>query len=258
MNPYLENPEFWTEVHHLLIGILAETLNPQLLPAYRAAIEQRIYQLDGEDALFVGIPDASVERTQTTARSAPSNLAVAPPPNVAPSTPTSVTIPLPMEIRESYLEVRSVATREVITVIELLSPSNKRSGRGRDTYHDKRQAVLGSRTHLVEIDLLSSGEPMPCSAPANPGSYRILISRGDLRPQADLYRFNLPDPIPIFPLPLPAGSTEPVIDLHVLLDQVYDRAGYPVVIQYQDEPTSTLSPSDRAWLDGVLRSQRLR
>jgi hypothetical protein len=68
MNPYLENPEFWLEVHHLLIGILAETLNPQLLPTYRAAIEQRVYQLDGTDALFVGIPDANVERV--AARSA--------------------------------------------------------------------------------------------------------------------------------------------------------------------------------------------
>ncbi|MDX2213075.1 MAG: DUF4058 family protein [Oculatellaceae cyanobacterium bins.114] len=61
MNPYLENPELWTEVHHLLIGILAETLNPQLLPHYRAVIEKHVYQMDGEDAVLVGISNVNVE-----------------------------------------------------------------------------------------------------------------------------------------------------------------------------------------------------
>ncbi len=69
MNPYLENPELWTELHHLLIGILAETLNPQLLPKYRAAIEKRVYQMSGEDALFVGIPDVTVERSRSVLES---------------------------------------------------------------------------------------------------------------------------------------------------------------------------------------------
>lgn len=60
MNPYLENSELWTKLHHLLIGILAETLNPQLLLKYRAAIEKRVYQMSGKDALVVGIPDVTV------------------------------------------------------------------------------------------------------------------------------------------------------------------------------------------------------
>ncbi|NJL47817.1 MAG: DUF4058 family protein [Leptolyngbyaceae cyanobacterium SM2_5_2] len=56
MNPYLEHPELWPEVHHLLMGLLAETLNPQLLPTYRAAIEKRVYELSGEEAVLIGIP----------------------------------------------------------------------------------------------------------------------------------------------------------------------------------------------------------
>ncbi|MBE9141210.1 DUF4058 family protein, partial [Nodosilinea sp. LEGE 07088] len=60
MNPYLENSDLWPEVHHLLISLLAETLNPQLLPTYRVAIEKRVYQLSGEDALLIGIPDVAI------------------------------------------------------------------------------------------------------------------------------------------------------------------------------------------------------
>jgi len=76
MNPYLEMREFWPEVHHLLISILAETLNPQVLPKYRVAIEKRVYQMNGDDALFVGIPDVTVKRQRTATNQSQSNVAV--------------------------------------------------------------------------------------------------------------------------------------------------------------------------------------
>jgi hypothetical protein len=253
MNPYVENPELWTEVHHLLIGILAETLNPQLLPKYRAAIEKRVYQMNGEDALFVGIPDVTVERSRTAAQS-PSNVAIAPPP----ATPVTVTVPMPTEFREGYLEIREVVTKEVVTVIEVLSPTNKRLGKGREAYEEKRREVLGSRTHLVEIDLLRSGEPMPIRGSSIQSNYRILVSRGDRRPRAELYVFNLQDAIPTFPLPLRSEDVEPTIDLHSLLDLAYDRAGYGVVVDYSREPVPALSEADAAWVDTLLRQKGFR
>ena len=261
MNPYLENPELWTEVHHLLIGILAETLNPQLLPKYRAAIEKRVYQMNGEDALFVGIPDVTVERSRsvperessTAASQTPSNVAVAPPP----ATPVNVTVPMPIEFREGYLEIREVATKEVVTLIEVLSPTNKCPGKGREAYEEKRREVLGSRTHLVEIDLLRSGEPMPVSGSIQ-GSYRILVSRGDRRPRAELYAFSLQDAIPTFPLPLRSEDIEPTIDLHSCLDLAYDRAGYGIVIDYNREPVPALSEADAVWVDTLLRQKGCR
>ena len=254
MNPYLENPEFWPEVHHLLIGILAETLNPQVLPKYRVAIEKRVYQMNGDDALFVGIPDVTVERSRTVTKESQSNVAVATPP----STPVTVTVPVPLELREGYLEVREVATKEVVTVIEVLSPSNKRPGKGRETYEEKRREVLGSRTHLVEIDLLRGGEPMPVSGSNIQGNYRILVSRSDRRPRADLYVFNLQDIIPTFPLPLQAEDAEPIIDLHQNLDQVYDRAGYVFAIDYSREPLPPAAPTNAEWIDALLREKQLR
>lgn len=261
MNPYLEDPELWTEVHHLLIGILAETLNPQLLPKYRAAIEKRVYQMNGEDALFVGIPDVTVEdsrrvletESRTDASQKLSNVAVAPPP----ATPVTVIVPMPTEFREGYLEIREVATKEVVTVIEVLSPTNKRPGKGREAYQEKRRQVLGSRTHLVEIDLLRGGEPMPVSGSVQ-GNYRILVSRGDRRPRAELYVFNLQDAIPSFSLPLRSLDVEPTINLHPLLDLAYDRAGYGVVIDYNRETVPALFETDAKWVDALLRQKGSR
>jgi Protein of unknown function (DUF4058) len=249
MNPYLETPELWPEVHHLLISILAETLNSQLLPRYRVAVEKRVYQSDGDDTLFVGIPDATVERFRNAPAytNAPASVAI----------PVTVMLPMPLEIREGYLEVRDVATKEVVTVIEVLSPSNKRAGRGRDAYETKRRDILVSQTHLVEIDLLRGGDAMPYSSNLTTHQYRILISRSQQRPRADLYGFNLRDPIPAFPLPLRSQDSEPVIDLHALLDLVYDRAGYAVMIDYQQSPLPALSESDWIWSKQILQSAGL-
>ena len=63
--------------------------------------------------------------------------------------------------RVRYLEVRDREGREVVTVIELLSPSNKRAGDDRESYLAKRRELLRSPAHLVEIDLLRGWTPMP-------------------------------------------------------------------------------------------------
>jgi hypothetical protein len=229
MNPYLENPELWPEVHNRLIVALADDLNPQLLPKYRAAIDRRVYHLDNDDAVLVGIPDVTVEQRSTS--SPENNVAVMAPP----ASPVKVRVPMPIEIRESFLKIKDLVTGEVVTVIEILSPTNKRPGRGRQTYEEKRREILSSQTHLIEIDLLRSGEPMALMSSNIKSDYRILVSRSDQRPQADLYAFNLPDEIPCFQLPLKPDDQQPVVDLKNLLDQVYERAGYDMVIDYKRE-----------------------
>lgn len=253
MNPYLENPDLWPEVHHLLISLLAETLNPQLLPTYRVAIEKRVYQLSGEDALLIGIPDVAIAAAKSSApRSAPMALAT-------PATqPVAVMLPMPIEVQEGYLEVREVATQAVVTVIEVLSPANKRPGRGREAYLQKRDVVLGSPTHLVEIDLLRSGTAMPMAGAGVASDYRMVVSRQERRPHAELYPFGLTDPIPPFAVPLKPGSEEPVVQLDALLQTVIDRAGLSVVLDYQGDPTPALSPDAQAWLDEVMKQAGYR
>ena len=147
MNPYLEHPALWSGIHHRLITAIANKLAPKIRPKYIAAIEECVYEINGENSLLVGVPDVSVQRSLKSAM--PSNLAVA----GAVSQPMEVTIPIPEILTEGYLEIRSVETGEAITVIEVFSPKNKQSLVGRLQYETKCQKVLSSSTHLVEIDL---------------------------------------------------------------------------------------------------------
>ncbi|MEG3843825.1 DUF4058 family protein, partial [Microcoleus sp. herbarium14] len=157
MNPYLESPELWPSVHNRLIVAIADWLTPQLLPKYLVDIEQRIYQISGEEALLIGIPDVTIQRTPNPRTETNSNVAVA----TTPAKSLKVTIPLPLELKETYLQVVEIETKQVVTVIEVLSPANKRPGKGREMYERKRAKVFSSNSHLVEIDLLRSYQPLP-------------------------------------------------------------------------------------------------
>jgi hypothetical protein len=111
---------------------------------------------------------------------------------------------------------------------------------------------------LVEIDLLRAGEPMPVLGWAGQSDYRILISRGDRRPTAQLLPFSLRQPIPPFLLPLLRGDDEPQVDLGELLHALYDRAGYDLRINYGGAAEPPLQGEDAAWADEVLRAASLR
>jgi Protein of unknown function (DUF4058) len=254
MNPYLESPDFWPEVHNRLIVAIADALVPQLVPKYRVAIEKRIYEIKGEQSLLVGIPDVSIQRNLTPRNSSTSNVAVA----TRNTEPLKVRLAMYEEVREGYLEVIDMATKEVVTIIEVLLHTNKPSGKGREMYEEKRDKVFGSRTNFVEIDLLRGWEPLPVFDNDNAASYRILVSRGNERPLADLYLFDIPDAIPSFPLPLRSPDVEPMVDLQGLLNTVYDRAAYDFRIDYTAAPVPALSEADAAWADFLLRDKGLR
>jgi Protein of unknown function (DUF4058) len=231
MNPYLEQPEFWSDFHTQLVTALARVLIPQVLPKYRVVTEKWIYQIADAATIGIGRPDVTVQQR----RGEPSKRAIAIAPAATSTQPIQVKLPLPEEVQQAYLEVRDVATQEVVTTIEVLSPANKRSD-GRRKYALKRQAVLGSLTHLVEIDLLRDGEPLPILPPSPVSHYRILVSRSDTRPMADLYAFNLGDRIPDFPIPLRLEDTEPVINLQAIVNELYEQLGYAYFIDYTNPP----------------------
>jgi hypothetical protein len=125
----------------------------------------------------------------------------------------------------SYLNVLDRESRELVTVVELLSPTNKRPGEYRAQYLAKRSAVRQSEAHLVEIDLLRGGPPMP--AEGRPEcTYSVLVSRADRRPQVDFWPFGLRDRLPTVPVPLRPGDRDARLDLRAILDRVYDESGY--------------------------------
>lgn len=253
MNPYLESNIFWREVHHRLITAIADAIEVNIPPQYRVAIEQRTYLSDDSDSVLVGIPDVSVF-SQKVANSKHSSTKT----EVSASEGITVTMPMPENVKESYLEIKEVATGFVVTTIEILSPKNKRSGEGRKAYERKRKQVLVSLSHLVEIDLLRSGKPMSVMEEIPSTDYRIIVSRSELRPQAQLYGFSVREPIPAFLLPLQSEDKEPVLDLQFLLNGIYHRGRYHLTIDYNQQPVPALKTEDTAWLDTLLREKGLR
>lgn len=254
MNPYLEHPELWAEVHNRLIVAIADAIESDLSLKYRVKIEKRTYLSYGEESVLVGIPDLSVLSKRSTTAQTPSTTTFLP----AQGESVTVILPMPETVREGYLEIREVATGYVVTVIEVLSPTNKRAGIGREVYETKRREVLSSPTHLVEIDLLRGGKPMRILSETQQTDYRILVCRGNRRPLAQLYAFSVRQEIPKFPLPLQTGDTEPLVDLQSLLVGVYARARYDLAVDYSLEPVPPLNEEDRAWADALLREKGLR
>ena len=64
-------------------------------------------------------------------------------------------------LRHFSVEVRDSAHgHSLVTLIEIASPTNKRSGPDQRAYEAKQQEILESDTSLVELDLLRSGRPV--------------------------------------------------------------------------------------------------
>jgi hypothetical protein len=246
MDPFLEDPFFWHQVHSRLIVALANDLGGKLRPKYYAAIETRTYLEEGDDRIFVGVPDAIVftSSAQSAANAATLTLPIA--------QPQKVRLVEPIEVKERYLEIRKVGSHEVIAAIEVLSPTNKQ-GEGRKIYLKKRQTMLESASHFVAIDLLRGAQPIRVEGSQGRSDYRILVSAAADRPNADLYSFNRRDQIPVFPLPLRSEDVSIPVDCGALLREVYDQGCFDLQIDYtQKVPEPILSQEDRAWVAGVV------
>ena len=246
MDPYLERPDLWPNVHSRLIVAIADHLAPRLRPRYYVAVEERTTRPGPDDLFFSIRPDVAVVGPLRLAE--PTGLLY----RATSGGSVIVDLPLPDEIRETYLEIRAMPSDQVVTVLEILSPTNKRSGEGRRQYEEKRLILLGTLTHLVEIDLLRGGQPMSMRGHPPGADYRILISRARQRPRAELLAFSVREPIPPFTLPLLPGDDEPLVELNHLLHEVYDRAGFDLRIDYSGAPDPPLVGEDRAWAESLL------
>ncbi len=248
MDPYLERPSLWPNVHSSLIIAIRDEIAPLLRPRYYVAVEERMVSVGPDDLLFAVRPDVAVVGLPV-----PKDVGVASSEHAGRI--VTVALPMPEQMRETYLEIREARGDQVVTVLEILSPTNKLPGEGRRQYEQKRLALLGTRAHLVEIDLLRTGQAMPMLGYAGHSDYRILISRAEKRPLADLLPFRVREPIPTFRLPLQPGDDEPELDANRLLHAVYDRAGYDLRIDYAAAPDPPLSDEDAAWAASLMRAR---
>ena len=270
MNPYLETPALWHGVHNRTIVGLGNLLARRLRPEYRVAIEERVHisaapggNGSGDGNADIRIPDAVV-LAATTGAPSPAAAPSAGSPRRFPAPERSkdaiaVHLPATDLFRQRYLEVRRANNRQVVAIIELLSPANK-DGYGRQEYLAKRAAVLSSPAHLVEIDLLRAGQRMPVLGDVPDAHYRILVANARrTEPVADLYPFGIRQPIPDFVLPLAQQDDGIAVNLNSVVNQVYAEGSYDLDINYQQAPPEPpLSDDDRRWLDALLRAQALR
>lgn len=253
MDPWLEHPALWPDVHNRFIAAIADSMTPVIRPKYYIGLETRTRLLAPDELAVVGIPDLSVatrHRPSPLPPLAPDRAWAEPEPGVS---VLEVELPMAEEIRETYLEVREVATGTLVSLIEVLSPVNKIWGTGRQIYERKRSRILASMTGLVEIDLLRAGKPLPYGFGPTPESdYRILVSRGFRRPLAQLTTFGVRNPIPIVSLPLLPEDPEPPMDLGKILHDLYDRAGYDLRLDYRKPPVPPLDEASAAWAEALM------
>jgi len=176
MNPYIEQDDAWHDFHERFLPAAAERIGPQVQPSYIVKIDEHVYIHENphESRRLWGRADLAVTPTGQPglAHAAAGPIAA----------PAHVRIPAIDVERLAYIEIRDRRSRELVTVIELLSPSNKRPGPDRDQYLAKRGQVLASPAHLIEIDLLRGGAPMP-AVDRTDCDYAVLVSRGGSPPR---------------------------------------------------------------------------
>jgi hypothetical protein len=258
MDPWLEDPVGWVEVHHRLITATADALVASLKPRYLVRIEERIYV--DRDPLDPPWADDRRRRSDVAVVGGDTS-AVAPaasPGRVA--TPVLVPTVVPEEVHEPFITIRTSRDEEVVTVFEILSPTNKRDqgSDGRKEYLSKRQQVLSSTANLVEVDLLRAGDRVPMARPLPPASYYVIVSPVGRRPLCEVYPIQLRDRLPTVALPL-AGKETVALDLQGCLDLVFDRAGYDVSLRHEaPPPPPPLDPEDLAWARALLDARPSR
>lgn len=249
MDPYLEG-SLWSTVHTQLSAEIARQLAPRLRPLYLALTTERFVTVMPEDvaiattAVFPNVSIAQVGRPQA---SAGTGTALAPPLRLATVMPES--------IPHVTVEIRDRDNRRLVAAIEVLSPANKRA-EGYEEYVSKRQRLLLSAVHLLEIDLLRKGRRVPMQQPLPDDPYFVLLSRAQERPMTEVWPVWLDGPLPTIPVPLLPGDADVPLDLQVAFSAVYDAVGYDLAVDYSRPPEVPLSPAQATWAEQSLRRSR--
>ena len=272
MDPYLEAPDIWPDLHEALAGEMRAELNLLLPQPYYARLEVRpeVGIVDDEGTLRRIVPDVTVIRraSDTTTASATVTLS-----ERRATISASVEVTVASEpLRHQVVEIRDASRgHKLITLIEIVSPSNKRAGVDRRAYLRKQRDVLESDASLVEIDLLRSGERLLPNAELEiyllsldpKPAYLVLVNRAWRRLGVEmayqLFAVSVRDVLPCIAIPLREGEDEVTLDLQWIFNQAYDRGPYRRgAVDYAGDPEPPLEPDDMQWLYQRLREQQLR
>jgi hypothetical protein len=257
MDPYLER--FWDDVHATMISRARAAIQKHLPADLVARVEERVYLENSEEKLRSFTPDVRIverrEPREPHLRTS-NGLAVA--------EPLIVQIPEIDEVRQGFIQIIDLKSgRKVVTVIEVLSPSNKRPGVGRELYLKKQQELWDAGASLVEIDLVRAGNrvmsaPFELIPDGHRTPYAICVRRA-CKPRAfEYYRVPLRERLPAIAIPLREADQDLPLDLQAVLDECGEEGRYVEDIDYQLEPDPPLTADDASWADALLREQKLR
>jgi len=245
MDPFIEI-QCWRDFHTTVIGEIRSALLPQLRPHYVAFVEEDVYVArDDGEPIRLTVPDLGISRVSDWPFPVQDEATLM-------AEPTMVTLPVVEPIEIPYIVIRRRDNDETVAVIEVLSPTNKSLRDGRTEYLAKRNMLLRSRVHLIEIDLLRSGERMPTNEPYPPGDYFAIVSRSQARPSAALYSWALEQRMPRIPIPLADGDPDALLDLQHVFSTTYDRAGYDYALKYDRAVIPELNAAHREWVRQTL------
>lgn len=245
MDPFIESQK-WRDFHSTIIPEIKVTLTALVRPRYVVDVEENVYlaREDG-DLLRIIAPDLAVKQSEGWLETTSGAIAIE-------SEPALLTLPATDPVEETYLTIRSRENDDVVTVIELLSPTNKLSRDGRTEYLNKRNSVLHSEANLVEIDLLRGGKRLPTIERLPTGDYYAFVTRVELRPKVEVYHWPLERRLPKIPIPLAAGDPDVSLDLQEVFNTTYDRSGYDYALNYTKPVEPPLIESQQAWIAELL------
>jgi hypothetical protein len=250
MDPYIESPVHWPDFHVTYINTLRETIADTLPDPYFARIQEDAVLLEPEPppSGYKVIPDVLVGADApdgTAAASAPSGVAT-----LEPTTLSNV-VALDPHI-EYYIEIVRMPEAEVVTVVEVLSPTNKQ-GDGRGLYTNERGHLLRiSSVNIVEIDLLRAGRRIQLAKPIPAGHYHAFVSRADTRPDCQVYSWTVRNKLPTIPIPLRAPTPDASADLARAFELAYQRGRYGRLVRYAEPPPPpAFSPEDATWVTSL-------
>jgi hypothetical protein len=249
MDPFLEGPGHWSDFHFTFINYWREAIADQLPSEYEANLGDRVYLVEVDpDTRKLIYPDIGVSEGATGA----------PVPATTATIATLEPVSIPLEIvegpHEAYIEILHRPDLTLVAVLELLSPANKEDP-GRTEYLSKRNALIRQNVHLVELDLLLGGRRLPLRRPLPAADYYYLLSRGERRPDCDVFHWNLDQPLPALPIPLRPPHADLKIDLAQVLTTAYDRGRFARRLAYRQPCPAPLRPEQQRWVAEILASK---
>jgi hypothetical protein len=259
MDPWLENRVLWQGFHNVFVSQCMMALNRALPETVVATTELRIQRVEGHDIRpDVGVVNRFATSPNVLLHERSGQVAVAERVTTAP-----LVVPFPqLEERQAFLTLRDALYQErVLTVIEILSPSNK-TGHGYEQYRAKQDELLGSETNLIEIDLLRAGwHTVAASVDTlheRGAQWDYLVCLHDItdRWRLSVWPLTLADRLPDIPIPLGPEFAPVSLDLQAVFTECYDTGRYGTLLRYQTPPEVPFTDQELPWVEEILRGAR--